>query len=96
MNSQMAGKNLTDNSTRWIAPEGVNFEVKSTQTLYSTPDFKSTAVSSITPQTVRVVDAQDNGWLKIKTSMGDKWIAPKGFPRKHIKYFYRTTCIFCD
>ncbi|PHE31393.1 HNH/ENDO VII family nuclease [Bacillus toyonensis] len=71
-------KILTDNGTRWIAPEGVNFEVKNTQTLYSTPDLKSTAAGSIAPQTVRVVDTQDNGWLKIKTSMGEKWIAPKG------------------
>ncbi|HFK1722097.1 TPA: S-layer homology domain-containing protein [Bacillus cereus] len=71
-------KVLTDNGTRWIAPEGINYKVENGQTLYSTPDFKSTAVGSIAPQTVRVVDVQDNGWLKIKTYMGDTWIAPKG------------------
>ncbi|MBK5432152.1 S-layer homology domain-containing protein [Bacillus mycoides] len=71
-------KILTDAGTRWIAPEGINYKVENGQTLYSTPDFKSTAVGSIAPQTVRVVDAQDNGWLKIKTYMGDTWIAPKG------------------
>ncbi|MED3202389.1 HNH/ENDO VII family nuclease [Bacillus toyonensis] len=71
-------KILTDNGTRWIAPEGVNFEVKNTQTLYSSPDYKSNTAGNLTPQTVKVIDAQENGWLKIKTSMGEKWIAPKG------------------
>ncbi|KMP71381.1 hypothetical protein TU62_28785 [Bacillus cereus] len=71
-------KVLTDNGTRWIAPEGINYKIENGQTLYSTPDFKSTAVGSIAPQTVRVVDVQDNGWLKIKTYMDDTWIAPKG------------------
>ncbi|MGS2751242.1 HNH/ENDO VII family nuclease [Bacillus zanthoxyli] len=71
-------KILTDDGTRWIAPEGVNFEMKNTQTLYSTPDFKSTAVGSIAPQTLRVVDFQENGWLKIKSHMGETWIAPQG------------------
>ncbi|MCU5242042.1 S-layer homology domain-containing protein [Bacillus cereus] len=71
-------KVLTDAGTRWIAPEGINYKVENGQTLYSTPDFKSTAVGSIAPQTVKVVDVQDNGWLKIKTYMGDTWIAPHG------------------
>ncbi|WP_255259330.1 HNH/ENDO VII family nuclease, partial [Bacillus toyonensis] len=71
-------KILTDNGTRWIAPEGVNFEVKNTQTLYSSSDYKSNTAGNLTPQTVKVIDAQENGWLKIKTSMGEKWIAPKG------------------
>ncbi|MEH7446914.1 hypothetical protein V7173_08910, partial [Bacillus toyonensis] len=71
-------KILTDNGTRWIAPEGVNFEVKNTQTLYSSPDYKSNTAGNLAPQTVKVIDAQENGWLKIKTSMGEKWIAPKG------------------
>ncbi|EJR71813.1 X-X-X-Leu-X-X-Gly heptad repeats protein [Bacillus cereus VD156] len=71
-------KVLTDNGTRWIAPEGINYKVENGQTLYSTPDFKSTAVGSIAPQTVRVVDTLENGWLKIKTYMGDTWIAPQG------------------
>ncbi|MGG0725657.1 S-layer homology domain-containing protein [Bacillus mycoides] len=71
-------KILTDAGTRWIAPEGINYKVENSQTLYSSPDYKSNAVGSIAPQTVRVVDAQDIGWLKIKTYMGDTWIAPKG------------------
>ncbi|MED0890487.1 S-layer homology domain-containing protein [Bacillus mycoides] len=71
-------KVLTDNGTRWIAPEGINYKVENSQTLYSSPDYKSKTVGSIAPQTVRVVDVQDNGWLKIKTYMGDTWIAPKG------------------
>ncbi|WP_088031881.1 S-layer homology domain-containing protein [Bacillus thuringiensis] len=71
-------KILTDAGTRWIAPEGINYKVENSQALYSSPDYKSNAVGSVAPQTVRVVDAQDNGWLKIKTYMGDTWIAPKG------------------
>ncbi|PGS78414.1 hypothetical protein COD02_30410 [Bacillus thuringiensis] len=71
-------KVLTDNGTRWIAPEGINYKVENEQILYSSPDYKSNAVGSIAPQTVRVVDFQENGWLKIKTYIGDTWIAPKG------------------
>ncbi|MGG0259736.1 S-layer homology domain-containing protein [Bacillus mycoides] len=71
-------KVLTDNGTRWIAPEGINYKVENGQTLYSSPDYKSNATGNIAPQTVKIIDFQENGWLKIKTSMGDKWIAPKG------------------
>ncbi|PEV98291.1 S-layer homology domain-containing protein [Bacillus cereus] len=71
-------KVLTDAGTRWIAPEGINYKVENEQLLYSSPDFKSNVVGSIAPQTVRVVDALENGWLKIKTYIGDTWIAPKG------------------
>ncbi|HDR8065763.1 TPA: S-layer homology domain-containing protein [Bacillus cereus] len=71
-------KVLTDNGTRWIAPEGINYKVENSQTLYSSPDYKSKTVGSIAPQTVKVLDVQDKGWLKIKTYMGDTWIAPKG------------------
>ncbi|WP_242474994.1 HNH/ENDO VII family nuclease [Bacillus cereus] len=71
-------KILTDAGTRWIAPEGINYKVETEQILYSSPDYKSNAVGSIAQQTVRVVDALENGWLKIKTYMGDTWIAPQG------------------
>ncbi|PEE68571.1 S-layer homology domain-containing protein [Bacillus thuringiensis] len=71
-------KVLTDNGTRWIAPEGINYKVENSQILYSSPDYKSKTVGSIAPQTVKVLDVQDKGWLKIKTYMGDTWIAPKG------------------
>ncbi|MDA2518568.1 S-layer homology domain-containing protein [Bacillus cereus] len=71
-------KILTDAGTRWIAPEGINYKVENEQLLYSSTDFKSSVVGSIAPQTVRVVDALENGWLKIKTYIGDTWIAPKG------------------
>ncbi|MEK7019752.1 S-layer homology domain-containing protein [Bacillus sp. FSL R9-9410] len=71
-------KILTDAGTRWIGPEGINYKVENGQTLYSSPDYKSNTVGSIAPQTVRVVDALENGWLKIKTYIGDTWIAPKG------------------
>ncbi|MGZ9653890.1 S-layer homology domain-containing protein [Bacillus cereus] len=71
-------KVLTDNGTRWIAPEGINYKVENSQTLYSSPDYKSKTVGSIAPQTVKVLDVQDKGWMKIKTYMGDTWIAPKG------------------
>ncbi|MGH0612515.1 S-layer homology domain-containing protein [Bacillus cereus] len=84
-------KILTDAGTRWIAPEGINYKVENEQILYSSPDYKSNAVGSIAPQTVRVVDAQDNGWLKIKTYMGDTWIAPKGvvYDLKHNVALYK-------
>ncbi len=71
-------KILTDHGTRWIAPEGINYKVENSQILYSSPDYKSKTVGSIAPQTVRVVDFQENGWLKIKSNMGDTWIAPQG------------------
>ncbi|MHA4260249.1 S-layer homology domain-containing protein (plasmid) [Bacillus cereus] len=91
-------KVLTDNGTRWIAPEGINYKVENGQTLYSTPDFKSTAVGSIAPQTVKVVDALENGWLKIKTYMGDTWIAPQGvtYELKQNVAMYRGASFLAD
>ncbi|MED2846333.1 HNH/ENDO VII family nuclease [Bacillus toyonensis] len=91
-------KVLTDNGTRWIAPEGINYKVANGQTLYSTPDFKSTSVGSIAPQTVRVVDFQENGWLKIKTNMGDTWIAPNGvtYDLKQNVAMYRRPSFLAD
>ncbi|MEB9613458.1 S-layer homology domain-containing protein [Bacillus cereus] len=91
-------KIITDAGTRWIAPEGINYKVENGQILYSSPDYKSNAVGSITPQTVRVVDAQENGWLKIKTYMGDKWIAPKGvtYELKQNVAMYRDPSFLAD
>ncbi|MEB8722660.1 S-layer homology domain-containing protein, partial [Bacillus cereus] len=91
-------KVLTDNGTRWIAPEGINYKVENSQTLYSSPDYKSKTVGSIASQTVKVVDFQQNGWLKIKSHMGDTWIAPKGvtYELKQNVAMYREPSFLAD
>lgn len=91
-------KILTDAGTRWIAPEGINYKVENEQTLYSSPDYKSNTVGNIAPKTVKVVDFQENGWLKIQAYMGDTWIAPKGvtYELKQNVAIYRESSFLAD
>ncbi|MCT4572483.1 SH3 domain-containing protein, partial [Bacillus thuringiensis] len=71
---------------------------ENSQTLYSSPDYKSKTVGSIASQTVKVVDFQQNGWLKIKSHMGDTWIAPKGvtYELKQNVAMYREPSFLAD
>nr|MBR9646467.1 hypothetical protein [Streptococcus sp. 11-4097] len=42
----------------------------------------------IAPQVVTVIDGQEDGWLKIQTNEGDKWIYPNAEAIKVDQNFY--------
>jgi hypothetical protein len=61
--------------TKWIK-DGYNINkmyVNSQTGLYNEPN-SVVRISSIYPQMVNVIETKDDGWLKIKTWLGDKWI----------------------
>lgn len=63
---------------KWIAPHGVKVYVDQKTALHNKPSFLSKAGSSISAQTVTVLEQRTDGWWKIKTWLGDKWVAPNG------------------
>ncbi|MGD6856642.1 M23 family metallopeptidase [Bacillus infantis] len=46
--------------------------------LYDEADLTAESGASLSPQTVTVLEERSNGWYKIETWLGDKWIAPNG------------------
>lgn len=46
--------------------------------LFDEPDLTAKTGASISPQTVTVLEERANGWYKIDTWLGEKWIAPNG------------------
>ncbi|MFB8425977.1 copper amine oxidase N-terminal domain-containing protein [Priestia megaterium] len=61
----------------WIAPEGEKFDLPEYTLMYGEPSITSTTYGGISPQTLNVKDELDNGWMKIQSYLGDKWIAPE-------------------
>ncbi|MEG8980404.1 hypothetical protein CN383_11220 [Priestia megaterium] len=70
---------------KWIAPDGVKLVITKNTGLYNNPTLLDPAKSTIAPQTVTVIDATGDGWYKIKTWIGDKWVAPDGEKYKSTK-----------
>jgi len=42
--------------------------------LYSNPSFKSKTGGVLAPQPVKIIEKGNNGWFKIKTDIGSKWV----------------------
>lgn len=63
---------------KWITPKGVKLKLTKTAPLYNEADFSKKRKESVSPQTVTVIDATGTGWYKIKTWLGEKWVAPNG------------------
>ena len=67
------------------APSVNVLKVTKTLTLYDTPSFLAKTSGKIAPQTVTVFEKRSDGWYKIQTSKGAKWIAPNGVSLKVTK-----------
>ncbi|MEB5452855.1 peptidoglycan DD-metalloendopeptidase family protein [Virgibacillus pantothenticus] len=62
-----------------IAHASDEIEITKSTAIYDKPSFDSKTGAFIkAPQTVKVLERKDNGWMKVKTWFGDKWIAPNG------------------
>lgn len=53
-------------------------KVTKKENLYDSPSFTAKISGAIAPQTVDVLEQKSNGWYKISTYLGAKWIVPNG------------------
>jgi predicted chitinase len=67
---------------KWVAPNGVSLKLSGTTYLYDAANYGMRRAESLSPQTVTAVDATGTGWYKVKTWLGEKWVAPNGAPLK--------------
>nr|WP_088123564.1 DUF3238 domain-containing protein [Bacillus wiedmannii] len=76
---------------KWINLTGENKKIDKPYITFAEPKFSSPKGNNgnvIAPQVVTVIDGQEDGWLKIQTNEGDKWIFPDSEAVKVDKNFY--------
>nr|WP_081254143.1 amidase domain-containing protein [Bacillus wiedmannii] len=84
-------KVVTYEGDKWINITGEQKKIEKPYITFAEPKFTSPKGNNnepIAPQVVTVIDGQVDGWLKIKTNEGDKWIFPNSEAVKVDKYFY--------
>ncbi|HHQ2479239.1 TPA: C40 family peptidase [Bacillus cereus] len=76
---------------KWINPDGEERFINKSFYAYNEASFnaaKANAGALYNPQNFRVVDGTPNGWLKVKTWEGEKWLNLDGEERFIEKAFY--------
>ncbi|OTY03318.1 3D domain-containing protein [Bacillus thuringiensis] len=76
---------------KWINPDGEERFINKSFYAYNEASFnaaKANAGAVYSPQNFRVVDGTPNGWLKVKTWEGEKWLNLDGEERFINKSFY--------
>ncbi|PEF12433.1 hypothetical protein CON23_10710, partial [Bacillus thuringiensis] len=76
---------------KWMNPTVQQITVNKTIYAYNEPSFNATKAnngSPHNPQNWRVLEQKDNGWMKVSTYEGHKWINPDGEERFINKSFY--------
>ncbi|WP_242245259.1 C40 family peptidase [Bacillus cereus group sp. BfR-BA-01330] len=76
---------------KWINPDGEERFINKAFYAYNEASFnagKANAGALYNPQNFRVVDGTPNGWLKVKTWEGEKWLNLDGEERFIEKAFY--------
>ncbi|PFJ62963.1 3D domain-containing protein [Bacillus thuringiensis] len=76
---------------KWINPDGEERFINKSFYAYNEASFnaaKANAGAVYSPQNFRVVDGTPNGWLKVKTWEGEKWMNLDGEERFINKSFY--------
>ncbi|ARF70107.1 hypothetical protein B7C51_23055 [Paenibacillus larvae subsp. pulvifaciens] len=71
--------------TQTVFAEETRLTLEKETAIYNAPSFSTKTISTISPQKVKVLEKRPDGWFKVATWLGDKWIAPKGAvvkPRK--------------
>ncbi|QWG33345.1 DUF3238 domain-containing protein [Bacillus mycoides] len=84
-------KIATYEGDKWINLTGEQKKIEKPYITFAEPKFSSPKGNSgnpISPQVVTVIDGQEDGWLKIQTNEGDKWIFPNSEAVKVDKSFY--------
>ncbi|KGP89863.1 hypothetical protein N780_09430 [Pontibacillus chungwhensis BH030062] len=62
--------------------ESTELELGERATLYGEPSYLSTTYGTLSPQKVAALQKKENGWYKVKTYLGEKWVAPEGMTVK--------------
>ncbi|WP_342379009.1 DUF3238 domain-containing protein [Bacillus thuringiensis] len=76
---------------KWINTDGEKKKIEKPYITFAEPKFSSPKGNNgnvIAPQVVTVIDGQEDGWLKIQTNEGDKWIYPNAEAIKVDQNFY--------
>ncbi|QIZ41116.1 C40 family peptidase [Bacillus sp. RZ2MS9] len=76
---------------KWMNPAAEQITVNKTIYAYNEPSFnakKANYGASFNPQNWGVVERKENGWMKVSTYEGYKWINPDGEERFINKSFY--------
>ncbi|MGZ0058544.1 C40 family peptidase, partial [Bacillus cereus] len=76
---------------KWINPNGEERFINKSFYAYNEASFNATKANAgalYSPQNFRVVDGTPNGWLKVKTWEGEKWMNLDGEERFIEKSFY--------
>ncbi|MCU5120407.1 3D domain-containing protein [Bacillus cereus] len=76
---------------KWMNPTSEQITVNKTIYAYNEPSFNATKANygaPYTPQNWGVVEKKENGWMKVGTYEGYKWINPGGEERFINKSFY--------
>ncbi|PHA71138.1 DUF3238 domain-containing protein [Bacillus toyonensis] len=76
---------------KWINTDGEKKKIEKPYITFAEPKFTSPKGNNgnvIAPQVVTVIDGQEDGWLKIQTNEGDKWIFLNSEAVKVDKNFY--------
>ncbi|MGR6002208.1 3D domain-containing protein [Bacillus cereus] len=76
---------------KWINPDGEERFINKSFYAYNEASFNATKANAgalYNPQNFRVVDGTPNGWLKVKTWEGEKWLNLDGEERFINKSFY--------
>ncbi|MCT1576174.1 M23 family metallopeptidase [Oceanobacillus kimchii] len=63
---------------KWIAPNGVEVELSFATRIYNEADLLKSTSAFIEQQTIKVYEQKDNGWWRVDTWLGERWIAPNG------------------
>nr|MBU6863631.1 hypothetical protein [Streptococcus oralis] len=70
-------KVVTYEGPKWVALNGEERNMTEQFATYNQPAFDSGVANDFTfyePQKILILDGQSDGWLKIKTWEGEKWI----------------------
>ncbi|PGE68227.1 hypothetical protein [Bacillus toyonensis] len=76
---------------KWINTDGEKKKIEKPYITFAEPKFTSPKGNNgnvIAPQVVTAIDGQEDGWLKIQTNEGDKWIFLNSEAVKVDKNFY--------
>ncbi|PEN45019.1 hypothetical protein CN630_19775 [Bacillus wiedmannii] len=76
---------------KWINTDGEKKKIEKPYITFAEPKFTSPKGNNgnvIAPQVVTAIDGQEDGWLKIQTNEGDKWIFLNSEAVKVDKSFY--------
>ncbi|MBK0075487.1 MULTISPECIES: 3D domain-containing protein [Bacillus] len=76
---------------KWMNPTAEQITVNKTIYAYNEPSFNATKANygaPFNPQNWGVVEKKENGWMKVSTYEGYKWINPNGEERFINKSFY--------